>query len=68
MAEWIPTSERLPENHTTFIATITTKVMTRVTMAYRIDDEFFEGGVQLHFGAFKAWMPLPEPYKEEENG
>lgn len=66
MAEWIPTSERLPENHTTFIVTITTKVLTRVTMATRIGDEYFEGGERLYFGAIKAWMPLPEPYKESE--
>ena len=62
---WIPTSERLPESNTSFIVTITTKVLTRVTMATRIGDEYFEAGERLYFGAITAWMPLPEPYRED---
>lgn len=62
--KWILTSERLPKDKTSFIATITTKFLTRVTMATRIGDEYFEGGERLYFGAIKAWMSLPEPYEE----
>ena len=73
---WIPVTERLPEaeemGDTGVIATV---VGEEGNVTYRHDivpDAWYENGswhvygVRLKNARVIAWMPLPEPYKEEQ--
>lgn len=73
--KWIPCSERLPENEYVLISKKPTKLSGskwRVTVAIRTADPR-SGKIcwrDIGFGAIQdnevlAWMPLPEPYREE---
>ena len=35
-------------------------------MAWYLDGNFYWNNSDTHMSGVKAWMPLPEPYKEEE--
>ncbi len=74
MGIWIPTKERLPEereevlywydcnNHNRgFLVGFYEKDGSKFTVGF--DDAY---SMRLEY--VKAWMPLPEPYEEEENG
>lgn len=55
---WIPVSERLPEESKRYVvATKYNDVMT----------DFYTGEIFLQGDDIIAWMPLPEPYKPQEN-
>lgn len=58
---WIPVSERLPEKDGRYLVTNTQ------WGAYEVDwDIFYKEQDDWLFGKdVTAWMPLPEPYKEE---
>lgn len=58
---WIPVSERLPEKNGRYLVTNTR------WGAYELDwDIFYKEQNDWLFGKdVTAWMPLPEPYKEE---
>lgn len=60
---WIPCSERLPEEDGEYLVTDVSGGVATVTETYFITDCDGDG----HWGALDviAWMPLPEPYKEE---
>ena len=62
---WIPCSERLPEESGLYIVTNVGRWVEPVGTRYyniRADGGFWSG----HPGnTVVAWMPLPEPYKEE---
>ena len=67
---WIPCSERLPENDERVLATT---AWGEVTIAERIyppinDTCWFidDGNTNATIDDVVAWMPLPEPYREEE--
>lgn len=62
---WIPCSERMPKVDEEVLATT---VWDDVTIACRIGvDEWFihEGGTNATTEDLIAWIPLPDPYKEE---
>lgn len=67
--EWIPVSERLPEDKTYVLTTI--KVPNRI--AHARSGWYESGFFHIDNGdtwkatdrEVKAWMPLPEPYKAE---
>ena len=60
--EWIPCSERLPEKNGRYLASW----VSNLTNRYYIDSIFFAYGEwDCCNGDVEAWMPLPEPYKEE---
>ena len=62
---WIPCSERLPEDNTdVIICFYNGEVMG---MGY-LGNGIFQGVYEHTTKAIVAWMPLPEPYKEQENG
>lgn len=74
--EWIPCSERLPEDEYVLISKKQTKILGdkwSVTIAIRMADPR-SGKIQWRdsgFGIIQdekvlAWMPLPEPYEEVE--
>ena len=58
---WIPVSERLPEDDTTVLVTCKTRRGTTfVSVGYCI-----YGSWRLNCKGVTAWQPLPEPYKED---
>ena len=66
--QWIPCSERLPEEYQAVLATLNNG---ELTYAWRFDvDEWviFEGDRNATTDDILAWMPMPEPYKGEQNG
>ena len=58
--KWIPVSERLPDHQGMYIVTYNVN-----EIAYISTDYYFSKGFA---DRVTAWMPLPEPYKEENNG
>lgn len=64
MAKWIPTSKRLPDSS---LVLVTIRVLLpRVSMAIMIGGSWFENGKYIPDEKVIAWMPLPEPYEEDE--
>lgn len=57
---WIPVSERLPEEDACYLVT------TSGTNNDIIDIAYYTEGIWHKASRIKAWMPLPEPYKEGE--
>lgn len=67
MSEWIPASERLPEEYRKVLVTD----VFGVYIGEFVDAEENWGGKHfinengMHSKSVTAWMPLPEPYKGE---
>lgn len=65
---WIPVSERLPEKNGKYLVFLTNPVRNKsdnvFTGWYNVYDKEFETENSLDY--VKAWMPLPEPYRESE--
>ena len=69
---WIPCEERLPEDESYILVSFENCTMPDIAR-YEEDDEggtFYPGDDEksyLSYGLFvNAWMPLPEPYREDE--
>ena len=61
---WIPCSERLPEEMGTYMTTIDYGEHGLATgQRY-----YYGGGLKWNDECVIAWMPLPEPYREERTG
>ena len=66
MSEWTPISERLPENDEMMLVTCRAKNGNlSVNRAYYMDGCWHGSG---SMAGVTAWMPLPEPYREEDEG
>ena len=67
--EWIPVSERLPDEETdVLICNLNGDVtISRGSYSTEMKDVFIWYTSGWTFGKVIAWMPLPEPYKEAEN-
>lgn len=65
MDEWIPVSERLPEDGEWAIFTNGELISVE---RYKLDviDHFFPNGRWFELEDAVAWMPLPKPYKSNE--
>lgn len=65
---WIPVSERLPEKNGKYLVFLTNPVRNQsdnvFTSWYNVYYKEFETEKSLDY--VKAWMPLPEPYRESE--
>ena len=61
-SNWIPCSERLPENAMNVIAQFSSGTVTELRYA---GNGIFEGIYEYSTKVIIAWMPLPEPYKEK---
>ena len=64
--EWIPTTERLPEKNGSYLFTSTGYDCARVLILSfdpgdELDAAIARTGVDL-----AAWMPLPDPYREDD--
>lgn len=64
--EWIPVTERIPENSDSVLATTR---WGELTIAEKLDigpDCWFiyEGNANAHTEDIVAWQPLPEPYRK----
>lgn len=55
--QWIPCSERLPEKKGFYL--VTTEERKKATMGF-YEDIWFKAEKVI------AWMPMPEPYREED--
>lgn len=58
--EWIPVRERLPEHKGDYLVTFKLLFTYPVGVCY-FDGQAWDKG---QYDAVLAWMPLPEPYKE----
>lgn len=69
MIEWIPVKERLPENKTYVLVTIGIPGRQPHARSGWYQDGFFHNDNGDVWRAtdieVKAWMPLPEPYRED---
>ena len=67
---WIPCSERLPEEKGKYLVTYHPCYWDNVKDEIRVGIDTFRGRTtwaKKKFQRVIAWMPLPEPYKEEED-
>lgn len=64
LGQWIPCSERLPEDNTDVIVCFHNGEITE--MRY-LGNEIFQGIYKHTTKVIVAWMPLREPYKEGED-
>lgn len=65
LSKWIPCSERLPENAMNVIAQFSSGTVTE--LGY-VGNGIFEGIYEYSTKVIIAWMPLPEPYKQNDEG
>ena len=66
-SRWIPVTERLPVNHDEVIISLKGYEKT-ITASYIATKNFFAGVFHDHpIEEVTAWMPLPEPYKEDKD-
>lgn len=70
-SEWIPISERLPEDESYILVSFENASMPDIAR-YEENDEggtFYPGDDEKSYSSYgifvNAWMPLPEPYKEK---
>lgn len=61
--QWIPCSERLPEDAMNVISQFSSGTVTELRYA---GNGIFEGIYDYSTKVIIAWMTLPEPYKEKE--
>lgn len=68
MSEWIPCNVRLPEDDTEVIVSCTDdsgdSEFSYTTTGWHFKGVWVVGNERSYF--VRAWMPLPEPYKEGE--
>lgn len=70
---WIPVSERLPEESDYYMACIYNEIQEKSYCRsewFSINNNYYGEMVWIDLKSYEkviAWMPLPEPYKEEES-
>ena len=71
--KWIPISERLPEDESYILVSFENSTMPDIAR-YEENDEggtFYPGDDEESYSSYgifvNAWMPLPEPYKEDDD-
>lgn len=64
--EWIPVTDRLPKVDNISKRVLATTSWGLVKEAYYCVDHWSIDGIDYKFTSVIAWMPLPEPWKGEE--
>ena len=65
---WIPCSERLPEHGGRYLISVLDGINRRTTVApYLPRCKAWAMNGRMAYWKVIAWMPLPEPYKEDDN-
>ena len=66
--EWIPVSEKLPNTYEEVIVSIiddsADSRLEETTVAWRLDEYWISGNDTI--GEVVAWMPLPKPYRKDD--
>lgn len=65
LGQWIPCSERLPEDNTDVIVCFSSGTVTE--MRY-LGNGIFQGIYEHTAKVIVAWMPLPEPCRQNDEG
>lgn len=64
--QWIPCSERMPEHSERYLVSVLDGIDRRTTVApYHPQSRSWSLTGRMVYWKVIAWMPLPEPYKEE---
>lgn len=63
---WIPVTEALPDDDDLVLVTCQAKNGNRSINRAYYDGQFWHGSGSM--SGVTAWMPLPKPYKEEQDG
>lgn len=73
LGKWIPISARLPEDESYILVSFENATMPDIAR-YEENDEggtFYPGDDEKSYSSYgifvKAWMPLPEPYREDDD-
>lgn len=64
--KWTPVTERLPRSYETVIVATSKNMVTTAFMTINQTWIYLEGKELYVEAEVTAWMPLPEPYKEED--
>ena len=64
--KWIPCSERLPEENEVVLTQAQFKDDVKMAVSSRVDFNYWTGWGTREINIV-AWMPLPEPYKENQD-
>ena len=71
-SDWIPCSERMPDDESYILVSFENATMPDIAR-YEENDEggtFYPGDDEKSYSSYgifvNAWMPLPEPYREEQ--
>lgn len=65
--KWIPCSERLPEHGGRYLISVLDGINRRTTVApYLPRCKAWAMNGRMAYWKVIAWLPLPEPYREEE--
>lgn len=67
--KWIPTNKKIPNLHEYVLIFICNSPFTYIGIGCRVEDCWWRYGQKefIQNEDVKAWMPLPESYKEGEN-
>ena len=65
--QWIPVSERLPEKEGYYLLTVESLIAEAGSVVISRPYNGRGGFCDVYWNNVIAWMPLPEPYKEENN-
>lgn len=72
LGQWIPCSERMPDDESYILVSFENYTMPDIAR-YEENDEggtFYPGDDEKSYSSYgifvNEWMPLPEPYKEEQ--